>query len=187
MKLSVATFMSLSLFLSASAQTNQTGTKSIMSAQDSQTIVIMRSGSQPSQQGPFENFTGSVRVDPLFQVKAPSRMLGALVTFEPGARTAWHTHPLGQTLIVTAGVGRVQGWGGPVEEIRQGDVVRIQPGQKHWHGASPNLSMAHIAILEELDGKSTDWMEKVSDAQYLAPVQAQQSKPVGQAGPVPQT
>jgi 4-carboxymuconolactone decarboxylase len=186
MKLLTATFMSLFLFASASAQTKQAGTKPIMSAQDSQRIVITRSGSQPSQQGPSENFTGSVRVDPLFQVKAPSRMLGALVTFEPGARTAWHTHPLGQTLIVTAGVGRVQGWGGPVEEIRQGDVVRIQPGQKHWHGASPTLAMSHIAILEELEGKSTDWMEKVSDAQYLAPVQAQQSKPVGQPGPAPQ-
>ena len=188
MKLLAATFTSLFLLASASAQTKQSGTKPIMSAQDSQTIVITRSGSQPSQQGPAENFTGSVRVDPLFQVKAPSRMLGALVTFEPSARTAWHTHPLGQTLIVTAGVGRVQGWGGPVEEIRQGDVIRIQPGQKHWHGASPTLAMSHIAILEQLDGKSTDWMEKVSDAQYLAPVQQQQqSKPGGQAGPTTQT
>ena len=150
-----------------------------MSVQDSQTIVITRSGSQPSQQGPSENFTGSVRIDPLFQVKAPSRMLGALVTFEPGARTAWHTHPLGQTLIVTAGLGRVQGWGGPVEEIRQGDVVRILPGQKHF-------AMSHIAIVEELDGKSTDWMEKVSDAQYLAPVRTEQPTSVGQPGPAPQ-
>jgi len=157
-----------------------------MSVQDSQTIVITRSGSQPSQQGPSENFTGSVRIDPLFQVKAPSRMLGALVTFEPGARTAWHTHPLGQTLIVTAGLGRVQGWGGPVEEIRQGDVVRILPDQKHWHGAAPTLAMSHIAIVEELDGKSTDWMEKVSDAQYLAPVRTQQPTSVGQPGPAPQ-
>jgi 4-carboxymuconolactone decarboxylase len=186
MKLSVATFMSLFLFAWTSAQTNQAGTKPTMSVQDPQPIVITRSGSQPSQQGPSENFTGSVRVDPLFQVKAPSRMLGALVTFEPSARTAWHSHPLGQTLIVTAGVGRVQGWGGPVEEIRPGDVVRIAPGQKHWHGASPNLAMAHIAILEQLDGKSTDWMEKVSDAQYAAQIPSQQSKSVGQPGPAPQ-
>src|SRR5215203_3043767 len=148
-------------------------------------MEIKRSGSEPSGKGPDDYFTGTVRIDPLFSPPEPSRVAGALVTFEPGARTAWHTHPLGQTLIVTAGVGRVQGWSGPVEEIRQGDVVRIQPGQKHWHGASPNLAMAHIAILEQLDGKSTDWMEKVSDAQYLAPVQQQQSKPVGQAGPAP--
>lgn len=135
----------------------------------------MRSGSQPSRQGPAENFTGSVRVDPLFQANAPARVSGSLVTFEPGARTAWHVHPLGQILIVTAGVGRVQRWGDPVEEIRQGDVVWIPPGQKHWHGAAPNSSMAHIAILEQLDGKVVDWMEKVSDAQYSAPVRAEDS------------
>jgi 4-carboxymuconolactone decarboxylase len=110
-----------------------------------------------------------VRVDPLFQANDPSRASGAYVTFESGARSAWHTHPLGQILIVTAGVGWVQGWGGPVEEIRQGDVVRIPPGVKHWHGASPNTPMTHIAIVEQIDGKITEWMEHVSDAQYSAP------------------
>jgi 4-carboxymuconolactone decarboxylase len=137
---------------------------------DEGAIRIMRSGSQPSRQAPAENFTGSVRVDLLFQAIAPARASGSLVTFEPGARTAWHTHTLGQILIVTAGTGRVQRWGDSVEEIRQGDVVWIPPGQKHWHGAAPNSSMAHIAIVEQLDGKSVDWMEKVSDAQYSAPV-----------------
>ncbi len=131
-------------------------------------IQIIRSGSQPSRQGPAEHFTGTVRVDPLFQATAPARASGALVTFDPGARTAWHTHPLGQILIVTAGTGRVQRWGDPVQEIHQGDVVWIPPGQKHWHGAAPNSSMAHIAIVEALDGKSVEWMEKVSDAQYAS-------------------
>ena len=129
-------------------------------------IRIMRSGAQPSRQAPSEHFTGTVRVDPLFQATAPARASGSLITFEPGARTAWHTHPLGQILIVTAGTGRVQRWGDPVEEIHQGDVVWIPPGQKHWHGAAPNSSMAHIAIVEQLDGKSVEWMEKVSNAQY---------------------
>ena len=136
-------------------------------------IRIVRSGSQPSRQAPAEYFTGSARVDPLFQAIAPARASGSLVTFEPGARTAWHTHTLGQILIVTAGTGRVQRWGDAVEEIRQGDVVWIPPGQKHWHGAAPNCSMAHIAIVEQLDGKTVDWMEKVSDAQYSARVQGQ--------------
>lgn len=136
-------------------------------------IRIMRSGSQPSRQGPDAHFTGSARVDPLFQANAPAHASGALVTFEPGARTAWHTHPLGQVLIVTAGTGLVQRWGDPVEEIRKGDVVWIPPGQKHWHGAAPNSSMAHIAIVEQLDGKSVEWMEKVSDAQYSEPVRPQ--------------
>lgn len=140
---------------------------------DEGAIRIMRSGSQPSRQGPAENFTGSVRVDPLFQAHAPARASGALVTFEPGARTAWHTHPLGQVLIVTSGTGLVQRWGDPVEEIRKGDVVWIPPGQKHWHGAAPNSSMAHIAIVEQLDGKSVQWMEKVSDAQYREPFRDQ--------------
>jgi 4-carboxymuconolactone decarboxylase len=129
-----------------------------------------------------------VRIDPLIQANAPSRLSGAYVTFDPGARTAWHTHPLGQTLIVTAGAGRVQRWGGPVEEIRQGDVVRIPPGVKHWHGASPNAAMTHIAIVEQLDGKTVDWMEKVSDAQYGAPVRAQgaaSSAPASSAQPTP--
>ena len=127
---------------------------------------IKRSGSQPSGKGPAEYFTGAVRVDPLFQAIDPARALGASVTFEPGARTAWHTHPLGQTLIVTAGCGRVQRWGGPIEEIRSGDVVRISPGEKHWHGAAPTTAMTHIAIQENLDGKVVEWMEKVSDEQY---------------------
>ena len=129
-------------------------------------IQIIRSGSQPSLQAPAEHFTGLARVNPLFRAAAPAHVSGALVTFEPGARTAWHTHPLGQILIVTAGKGLVQRWGDPVEEIHQGDVVWIPPGQKHWHGAAPNSSMTHIAIVEELDGKSVEWMEKVSDAQY---------------------
>ena len=131
-------------------------------------MEIKRSGTQPSGKGPEEYFTGSVRVDSLFNAPAPARVLGASVTFEPGARTAWHTHPLGQTLIVTAGCGRAQLWGEPVEEIRPGDVIWFPPGQKHWHGAGPTTAMTHIAIVEQLDGKSADWMEKVSDEQYLA-------------------
>lgn len=154
-------------------------------AKDQGAIRIMRSGSQPSRQGGAENFTGSVRVDPLFQGNAPARASGSLVTFEPGARTAWHSHPLGQILIVTAGMGRVQRWGDPVEEIRQGDVVWIPPGQKHWHGAAPNSSMAHIAIVELLDGKSVEWMEKVSDAQYGAPLDAQGASTDARAKPRP--
>jgi 4-carboxymuconolactone decarboxylase len=148
-------------------------------------IRITRSGSQPSRQGPAESFTGSVRLDLLFQPNPPARAVGALVTFEPGARTAWHTHPLGQILIVTAGTGRVQRWGDPVEEIRQGDVVWIPPGQKHWHGAAPNSSMAHIAIVEQLDGKAVDWMEKVSDAHYGAPLRAQEASSDARAEPRP--
>jgi 4-carboxymuconolactone decarboxylase len=154
-------------------------------SKDQETIRIWRSGSQSSRQGPAENFTGSVRIDPLFQPTAPARASGSLVTFESGARTAWHTHPLGQILIVTAGTGRVQRWGDPVDEIRQGDVVWIPPGQKHWHGAAPNSSMAHIAILEQLNGKAVDWMEKVSDAQYGAPVRAQGASTEGGAKPRP--
>jgi quercetin dioxygenase-like cupin family protein len=127
---------------------------------------ITRAGSQASTKGSADYFTGTVRIDPLFQAPDPARALGAAVTFEPGARTAWHTHPLGQTLIVTAGSGRTQRWGGPVEEIRPGDVVWIPPGEKHWHGASPTTAMTHIAIQEQLDGKPVDWMEKVSDQQY---------------------
>ncbi|MFP2958462.1 cupin domain-containing protein [Myxococcus sp. 1LA] len=129
-------------------------------------LEIQRNGSQPSTKGPAANFTGSVRVDPLFQPNAPGRVSGAYVTFEPGARTAWHAHPLGQTLVVTAGLGRVQLWGAPVEEIRPGDVIRIPAGQKHWHGASPETAMTHMAIQEVLDGKNVEWMEKVTDAQY---------------------
>jgi quercetin dioxygenase-like cupin family protein len=127
---------------------------------------IKRSGSQPSAKGPADWFTGSVRVDPLFAVTSPARAAGASVTFEPGARTAWHTHPLGQTLIVTSGCGRVQRDGGLVEEIRAGDVVCFAPGERHWHGSSPTTAMCHIAIQEQLDGKLVDWMEHVTDTQY---------------------
>jgi quercetin dioxygenase-like cupin family protein len=129
---------------------------------------IKRSGSQPSGKGPAEWFTGTVRIDPLFQANAPGRVAGAAVTFEPGARTAWHTHPLGQVLIVTAGCGRAQREGGPIEHIRPGDVVRFEPGEKHWHGAAPTTAMTHIAVQEALDGKAVDWLEHVSDAQYQA-------------------
>lgn len=129
-------------------------------------MEIKRIGSQPSAKGPDEYFTGTVRIDPLFGANAPARATAASVTFEPGARTAWHTHPLGQTLIVMAGFGRVQRDGGPIEEIRPGDVVWFPPGEKHWHGASPNVAMTHIAIQEQLDGKAVDWLEKVTDAQY---------------------
>jgi quercetin dioxygenase-like cupin family protein len=127
---------------------------------------IKRSGTQPSGKGPAEYFTGSVRIDPLFQPTAPARAVGASVTFEPGARTAWHTHPLGQTLIVTAGSGLAQRWGGPIEPIRQGDVVWFPPGEKHWHGATPTTAMTHIAIQEKKDGKVVDWLEHVTDEQY---------------------
>lgn len=144
------------------------------SAQDSQTISITRNSSQPPPMRAVENFTGSVGIEPFLEAREPSRLAGARVTFAPGARTAWHTHPLGQTLIVTAGVGLVQQWGGPMQEIRPGDIVRIPPNQKHWHGASANAAMTHIALTEQLpDGKRVEWMEKVSDAQYSAPLRAQ--------------
>lgn len=129
-------------------------------------IVIKRNGSQASIKGSPDWFTGTVRVDPLFQAPAPARVAGASVTFEPGARTAWHTHPLGQTLIVTAGCGWAQREGGPVEEIRPGDVVWFPPGLKHWHGATTTTALTHIAIQESLDGKVVEWLEKVSDVQY---------------------
>jgi quercetin dioxygenase-like cupin family protein len=129
-------------------------------------MEIRRAGSQASGKGPADWFTGAVRMDPLFSHDDPARVAGALVTFEPGARTAWHTHPLGQTLIVTAGRGWVQRVGGAVEEIFPGDVVWFPPGEKHWHGATATTGMSHIAIQEKLDGKSVDWMEKVDDAQY---------------------
>jgi quercetin dioxygenase-like cupin family protein len=127
---------------------------------------IKRAGSQPSRKGPPEWFTGTVRVDPLFQAPDPARVSGASVTFEPGARTAWHTHPLGQTLIVTAGCGWVQREGGPVEEVRPGDVVWFPPGLKHWHGAAATTAMTHIAIQEAAEGKNVDWLEHVGDEQY---------------------
>src|ERR1700730_10285684 len=129
---------------------------------------IKRSGSQPSRKGPVEYFTGTVRIDPLFEAADPARVDGASVTFEPGARTAWHTHPLGQTLVVTAGKGLAQRSGGPIEEIRPGDVISFAPGEKHWHGATATTAMTHIAVQERLDGRTVDWMEKVSDAQYGA-------------------
>jgi quercetin dioxygenase-like cupin family protein len=159
MKLLASTLIAISLFW-AKAQTAERGDRLM------QNITIARSGSQPSSQGSAEYFTGSVRVDPLVAVAEPSRLSGARVTFEPGARTAWHTHPLGQTLIVTAGTGWVRQWGGPVVEMREGDVVRIPPGVKHWHGATATSRMTHIALQEQLDGKVVEWMEKVTDEQY---------------------
>jgi len=131
-----------------------------------QTVEIMRSGSQPSTAGSADSFTGSVRINPLFAAHDPSRVSGASVTFEPGARTAWHTHPLGQTLIVTAGVGWVQQWGSQIQAIRPGDVVQIPPGVKHWHGATATTAMTHTAIQEALNGSPVDWMEQVSAEQY---------------------
>jgi quercetin dioxygenase-like cupin family protein len=129
-------------------------------------MQILRAGHTPSVSGPEDWFTGTVRIDKLFNPADADRVQGALVTFEPGSRTAWHTHPLGQTLIVTAGLGRAQRWGGPVEEIRPGDVVWFAAGEKHWHGASPATAMTHIAVQEVLDGRAVDWLEKVSDADY---------------------
>ncbi len=129
-------------------------------------MTIARAGSQASANGPARNFSGAVRVDPLFAPHAPSAASGAYVTFEPGARSAWHTHPAGQVLIVTAGVGRVQRWGGPVQEIRPGDVVWTPPGVKHWHGAAPTTALTHLAITDTVGGKNVEWMEKVSDEQY---------------------
>jgi quercetin dioxygenase-like cupin family protein len=127
---------------------------------------IKRSGSRPSGRGPADYFTGTVRIDPLFDAPDPARAVGASVTFEPGARTAWHTHPLGQTLIVVSGSGRAQRWGGPIEEIHSGDVIWFAPGERHWHGATATTALTHIAIQERLDGKTVDWMEQVSDEQY---------------------
>jgi quercetin dioxygenase-like cupin family protein len=138
-----------------------------------QKMDIKRNGSQPSMKGSAEWFTGTVRIDPLFQPNAPARAGGASVTFEPSARTAWHAHALGQTLIVTAGCGRVQRWDGPIEEIRPGDVVWIAPGEKHWHGAAPTTAMTHIAIAEKSDTNSTEWMEHVSHEQYQAGIKSE--------------
>ena len=129
-------------------------------------MKIERNGSRPSTKGPQDYFSGSVRVEPVFQVGDPMRLNAGSVTFEPGARTAWHTHPLGQTLIITAGLGWVQTEGGSIEEVRPGDVVWFPPGEKHWHGATPTTAMTHIAVQESLNGRNVDWMEKVSDAQY---------------------
>lgn len=129
-------------------------------------MLIQRAGSQPSAEGPAEHFTGAVRIDPLFAAEAPARVSAGVVTFEPCARSDWHTHPLGQRLIIMSGFGRVQSWGGPIEELRPGDVVIAAPGEKHWHGAAPTTAMTHIAIQEALDGKNVDWLEKVTDQQY---------------------
>jgi quercetin dioxygenase-like cupin family protein len=134
--------------------------------EERKSMEIKRNGSQPSRRGPAEYFTGSVRIDPLFAAPEPARVGAACVTFEPGARTAWHTHPLGQTLIILSGFGRVQREGGPIEEVRPGDVVWFPPGLKHWHGASPAMSMTHIAVQEALNGKSVDWLEHVSEEEY---------------------
>jgi len=159
----------------------QAGGSAMATPPEEKAIVVTRSEDQASRQGPTENFTGSVRVDQQFQAQAPGRASGARVTFEPGSRTAWRTHPLGQTLIVTSGVGRVQRWGDPVDEVRPGDLVWIPAGQKHWHGASPTIAMSHIAIAEQLEGKSVDWMEKVTAEQYAAPVRP---RPAAAAAPV---
>ena len=132
-------------------------------------MEIKRNGAQASTKGPAEYFTGTVRIDQLFKAPEPARASGAYVTFEPCARSNWHTHPLGQTLIVTSGCGLVQSWGGPICVIRPGDVIRCPPGEKHWHGASPTTAMTHIAIQEELNGKVVDWLEKVTDEQYQGP------------------
>lgn len=156
-----ATVVSLSVLASACAE--------IGIAQSSQTIQIKRLASPTPALGPVEHFTGSVRIDPLFEANDASGTSSALVTFAPGSRTAWHSHALGQTLIVTSGSGRVQSWGDPIQDIRQGDVVWIPPGKKHWHGAAPNSSMSHIGIVEHADGKGTEWMEAVSDSQYGVP------------------
>ena len=135
---------------------------------EAQGQLVIPAGSRPSSTAPGQNFTGNVRVDPAFETQAPQRVYGSYVTFEPGARTNWHTHPLGQTLLVTSGVGLTQDWGGPVQFIRQGDVVLCPPNVKHWHGAAPDAAMTHLAIGERLDGKSVTWMEQVSDEQYNA-------------------
>ena len=163
MKRLTTTVMSLSLLALALAHAGQTKASS---GNGGKTIEITRSGSQPSSKGSAEYFTGSVRIEPLFEAKDSTRAVGASVTFEPGARAAWHIHPRGQTLIVTAGTGWVQQWDGQIEEIRQGDVVWIPPATKHWHGATANSSMTHIAIQEQLNGKVVEWMEKVTDEQY---------------------
>jgi 4-carboxymuconolactone decarboxylase len=188
MRRSAALLASLLVIGGAPLQGQQAGVPAAAPS-DKQVIVVTRSEAQSPRPGPTENFTGSVRVDQPFQAGAPGRVSGARVTFEPGARTAWHSHPLGQTLIVTSGVGRVQRWGDAIDEIRPGDVVWIPAGQKHWHGASPGTAMSHIAIGESLDGKSATWMEKVTDEQYAAPVRprpaAAASAPAASAQPTP--
>ncbi|HEU0223586.1 MAG TPA: cupin domain-containing protein [Paracoccaceae bacterium] len=132
-------------------------------------MEITRNGSRPSRRGPADYFTGAVRIDPVIDAPEPARVRAAVVTFEPGARTAWHTHPIGQTLLVLSGLGRAQSWGGPVQEIRPGDSVWFEPGEKHWHGASPTVAMTHLAMQEALDGSAVDWLEQVTDEQYREP------------------
>ena len=165
----VVTLASLLLFAAASVDAQDT---IAVTRRVTQAAPSPQPAPEPQARGSSSNFTGSVRVAPVFQATAPGRAYGANVTFAPGARTAWHTHPAGQTLIVSAGVGRVQQWGAPAHEIRPRDVVRIPPGVKHWHGASPDRAMTHLAIVEPIDGRSVEWMEPVTDAQYLAPVRA---------------
>jgi 4-carboxymuconolactone decarboxylase len=172
MKLLATMVMAFSLLAPSTALAQvggPTATDALQTAtpQSSQTIKVTRSGSRPFTEGPVEHFTGSARIDLLFSENPPAHTSGGRVTFEAGARTAWHSHPLGQTLIVTVGRGWVQKWGGPVQEIQEGDVVWIPPGQKHWHGATASTSMTHIAIQESLNGKTVEWMEKVSDEQYV--------------------
>ena len=174
MKLLAVTIISFSLLALAFAYANQakaesdSNAPSVASGKNPPAIVITRSGSQTSSKGPVENFTGSVTREPLFEANPPSRTLASRVTFAPGARTAWHSHPFGQHLIVTSGTGWIQQWGGPIQEIRPGDVVWIPAGQKHWHGATATTAMTHIAIQEQLEGNTANWMEKVSDEQYRA-------------------
>jgi len=175
-KLLAATFLSFFLLVSACSPANSEKTSTVAntspaaSVEETQNVTVTRSGSQPSGQGPAENFTGTVRVDPLVTLKPPSRLTGALVSFAAGARSAWHSHPLGQNLVVTSGTGWVQQWGEAKQEIREGDSVWIPPGRKHWHGATATTAMAHIALVEQLDGKSTDWMEKVSEEEYRSAI-----------------
>ena len=170
MKVLTTTLISLSLLGSAVSQSQmgaaQADASKTASAQDSHSIEIARSGSQQPSKAPAEHFTGSVQIEPLFPARDSSRGSAGKVTFEPGARSAWHTHPLGQTLIITEGMGWIQQWGGPIQEIRKGDVVWIPAAVKHWHGATPNSAMTHIAIQEQLNGKVVEWLEKVTDDQY---------------------
>lgn len=162
MKRTVVTALSLVLGTSALAQAEGGAAQ----PGNGQQMVVMRAGTQASAKGPAANFTGTVRIDPLFSAHAPLTVSSAAVTFEPGARSAWHTHPAGQILIATAGVGRVQQWGGPVQEIRPGDVIWTPPGIKHWHGAAPTTALTHMAIQEAVGGKNVEWLEKVTDEQY---------------------
>jgi 4-carboxymuconolactone decarboxylase len=191
MQLFAAMIISLSLFAWGCAPTSvavaasEPRTASPTSAPDSPLITITRSGAQPSRKAPAEYFTGSVRIDPLFEAGEPSHTSGAYVTFEPGARSAWHAHPLGQTLIVTAGAGRIQRWGGPIEEMRHGDVVWIPAGVKHWHGAAPSTGVTTLGIQEHRAGNVVEWLEKVSDAQYGEAFQAPAPAAAAPAPPAP--